>query len=1163
MKRISTILFCFIFPVVLFAQQTVTIDVKANVKPISPFIYGANNPTANATAIRWGGNRSTAYNWENNFSNGGQDYNDISDKYYINGLSTADQITPAIPILNTVNLAKTRSQYALVTLQAAGYVSADANGAVTTAEIAPSARWKEVAFEKPTAYSLTPDLTDNKVYIDEFVNYLTQKLGVVGNGGVDGYAIDNEASIWGDTHPLIRPTEATTDEYFYKTREIGKLVKKISPQSDVYGGVFYGWSDLNIFNKNGGNNYALWQDVKTAHGYDWFVDYYLDSLHSVEQELGQRIVDVLDLHWYPEAKGSSSNLRIVDLMGTMTDDQLITSDMINARLQAPRSLWDEAYTENSYIGTVKLLDRVQSSIDTYYPNTKIAFTEFKYDAEFHFSGGLALVDVLGVFGREGVYMASKWDPINEDFGGAAYKMYLNYDGNGSKFGSTSVKCETDNNAVLSTFASLDEQNNLHIIVVNKSLSQKTSTFSIANGFYSSAEVYGFDQTDKTVRTFAAPTLNGSSFDYTLPAYSALHFIVYAKPQIEISSAAVSSSNASDVIVSFNGDITIADATQLLQDFVVKNSSDVVLPISSYMFSATNEITLTLTNPIPASDSICKLSYSGSSITNADGTPVADLSNLSFSNESPAAPFFVLNAYVMPTGKEVVVNFSKKISSIAAFNPGLELIVNTDYIQIDSIVFDNNEYLLHIYPTQRLTKYDSVYVENTFETLYDVNDVYAPYFNVLAENYGPSISPVIDSVVIQDNFTAIAYVDSRLQATDFNSVGFTLNKDGASIPFTATYAVQRITISVPQPLFKENVYTLSYTDNSGVQTIFGGFLNSIDNAPITNRLKTTPGVTTVTTSGITKIQSEDYAYHKSTSKLEICSDVDAGSHVGFIGDNNRFGYNVTVQTAGTYTILLRHAGASQNGSVVFKVDGVTAANLFVPKSGSWNTWYNSAVTIELPVGAHTIEMFVAGSGFNANYITIESGSHPSNATISAATTDNAGGNVIIIYDRKLKVLPQISEVTVQINNQPVVISAIGYLNNDSTKLQFTTAQPFYKNQVITISYTTTSGITTENGIILPATAVSVTNKSTQIDNAINSVEESGVLISPNPAQVDQQIQISVEDNLPFSYTVSSIDGKVLISEQGVGVVTCILKQKGVYIIKVHTNTQIVLKKILVK
>ena len=1161
MKRISTILISFILPIVLFAQQTVTIDVKANVKPISPFIYGANNPTTNATAIRWGGNRSTAYNWENNYSNGGQDYNDISDKYYINGLTTSDQITPGIPVLNTVNLAKTRNQYALVTLQAAGYVSADASGAVSEAEIAPSARWKEVAFEKPTAYSLTPDLTDNKVYIDEFVNYLTQKLGVVGNGGVDGYAIDNEASIWGGTHPLIRPTEVTSDEYFYKTREIGKLVKKISPQSDVYGGVFYGWSDMNSFNTSSTATFNKWYAVKTARGYSWFIDYYLDSLKNVEQELGTRIVDVLDVHWYPEAKGTSSNLRIVDLMNTMTDEQLITSDMINARLQAPRSLWDETYTENSYIGNVKLLDRIQSSIDTYYPNTKIAFTEFKYDAEFHFSGGLALVDVLGVFGREGVYMASKWDPINDDFGGSAYKMYLNYDGNGSKFGSTSVKCETNSNAVLSTFASLDDQNNLHIIVVNKSLSEKTSTFSIANGFYSSAEVYGFDQTDKAVRAFTAPTLNGSSFDYTLPAYSALHFIVYAKPQITITSASVSSSNASDVVVNFNGNITIADATQIIQDFVVKNSNDVVLPISSYLFSATNQITLTLTNPI--SDSICKLSFSGSSITNADGTPVADLSNLTFSNESPAAPLFVLNAVVMPSGKEVIVNFSKKISDISALYPGIDLSLNSNYLIIDSITLDNNEYMLHVYPAQRITKYDSVYVENTTEILYDINDVYASYFNVLAQNNGPSISPVIDSIVIQDNFTAIAYVNSRLQTTDYNTVGFTLNKDGVSIPFTAVYALQNITISVPQPLFKENVYTLSYTDNSGVQTIFGGYLNSIDNAPIINRLKTTPDVTTVTTTGITKIESEDYTYHKSSSILESCSDVGGGYHLGFVSDNNRFAYNVNVQTAGKYTITLRHTGASQNGSVIFKIDNVSVASLYVPRTDAWDNWYNSSVVLDLPIGVHTLEMFVSKSGFNPNYLSIEPGENPSNAEILSASTDNIGANIILLYDRKIKVLPLVSELSVFVNNQSLEITSIGYINNDSSKLKLTTVKPIYKTQVVTISYTSTSGITTENGILLPVSSASITNKSTQIDTRINSIKEFGVTISPIPASINQEITIVVEDGLPFTFSICSVDGKVLQTKQGVGVASCTLEQKGMYIIKVHTNTQNVLKKILVK
>ena len=127
---------------------TVAVDVKANVKPISPYIYGANNATTTATAIRWGGNRATTYNWENNFSNAGKDYNNISDNYFTDGIASQDQTIPAIAITNSVKTTESRSQYSLVTLQAAGFVAHDGNGTVTDAQKAPSNRWDSIIFRK-------------------------------------------------------------------------------------------------------------------------------------------------------------------------------------------------------------------------------------------------------------------------------------------------------------------------------------------------------------------------------------------------------------------------------------------------------------------------------------------------------------------------------------------------------------------------------------------------------------------------------------------------------------------------------------------------------------------------------------------------------------------------------------------------------------------------------------------------------------------------------------------------------------------------------------------------------------------------------------------------------------------------------------------------------
>ena len=91
---------------------------------------------------------------------------------------------------------------------------------------------------------------------------------------------------------------------------------------------------------------------------------------------GKRLLDVLDVHWYPEARGD--DIRITDQVGT--------NETRKARLQAPRTLWDPTYIEDSWIGQwgshhLPLLPTLQQSIDTYYPGTKLAITEFNYGAQ--------------------------------------------------------------------------------------------------------------------------------------------------------------------------------------------------------------------------------------------------------------------------------------------------------------------------------------------------------------------------------------------------------------------------------------------------------------------------------------------------------------------------------------------------------------------------------------------------------------------------------------------------------------------------------------------------------------------------------------------------------------------------------------------------------------
>ena len=125
---------------------TVNIDASQDRIAISPYVYGTNDDMGLdlATFRRLGGNRMTGYNWENNASNAGIDWQHQSDDYMcsIQGLSAAQCSTIGGVITHWHDRSVAIGAASELTLEMAGYVAADMNGPVAESETAPSSRWK-------------------------------------------------------------------------------------------------------------------------------------------------------------------------------------------------------------------------------------------------------------------------------------------------------------------------------------------------------------------------------------------------------------------------------------------------------------------------------------------------------------------------------------------------------------------------------------------------------------------------------------------------------------------------------------------------------------------------------------------------------------------------------------------------------------------------------------------------------------------------------------------------------------------------------------------------------------------------------------------------------------------------------------------------------------
>jgi hypothetical protein len=220
------------------------------------------------------------------------------------------------------------------------------------------------------------------------------------------------------------------------------------------------------------------------------------------------------------------------------------------RNRSTRSLWDTNYVDESWINSiVKLIPRMKSWVAAYYPGTKIGVTEYNWGAESHINGATAQADIYGIFGREGLDLATRWTtPTNTSPTYKAMKMYRNYEGNKSGFGNTSVSASGPNPDLVSTFAAVRSSDGaLTVMAINKQLlasSPATVGFTnfLPNG---TAQVWQLTSANSITR-LSDLAFTGNSFTNNLPPQSITLFVVSAGGAPHLRAGTLSPSNTFDL-----------------------------------------------------------------------------------------------------------------------------------------------------------------------------------------------------------------------------------------------------------------------------------------------------------------------------------------------------------------------------------------------------------------------------------------------------------------------------------------------------------------------------------------------------------------------------------------------------------------------------------------
>lgn len=395
-------------PIVSTAVQ-VTVDVLSDRRVISPYIYGVNFPSSTAyiqdtgaTMIRWGGNGSSRYNWEN------FDTNAAADWYFSNrSMGSAPLYQDSTQFVSSV---KNAAAFPRMTMPMLPWVAKDASSySFSIGKYGPQCQHNP--YNSDDGNGLKTDCQTNifgndpqdahfplldapgngdpagSVYRNQWTAALSASFG----GAPHFYDMDNEPDIWAGTHRDVHPNAVTYDELrdTYLTR--ARALKRWDAQAVRFGPVSCCW--WFYWNSAAGNS------DKTAHSGVDFLPWWLNEVAWSDQMAGTRSVEAFDIHAHPDTP-DTSNFTAAQKQGLA--------------LRILRDWWDPSYvsesgginqpwaTQTQPLKTIPFrIPRLRALANTIYPGTLLSFTEWNaaLAGESDFSTALVDAGAWGILGR--------------------------------------------------------------------------------------------------------------------------------------------------------------------------------------------------------------------------------------------------------------------------------------------------------------------------------------------------------------------------------------------------------------------------------------------------------------------------------------------------------------------------------------------------------------------------------------------------------------------------------------------------------------------------------------------------------------------------------------------------------------------------------------------
>jgi hypothetical protein len=548
-KLLSVVFFLFLPRAISAFAQDVVVTVNATDarKAVSPNLYGRNNNFVNSfgtassasdiamfkeaglrLARENGGNNATKYNWRKKISSHPDWYNNVYDHDWD---TMSKNIVANVPDLQV-----------MWAFQLIGKVASNKNNNFNDWGYNNSQWWSgvtqnlagggtvNVSGGSVATVNGNPALYTMDWLADSTAEVLNHWFGVKGIGlntsNFQYWDMDNEPEIWSGTHDDVMPTQIAATAFMDKYFAVAKKARSLFPGIKLCGPVtanewqWYKWSSETL-NING--KYYCW------------LEYFLKRVADEQKATGIKLLDVVDIHWYP---GESADADVLQLHRIFYDKNYVYPGANGVK--TINGGWDNTQTKEN------IFQRINDWLTQYFGANNgitIGLSESGINSSNANVNSVLYASMLGTFANNGVELFTPWT-WNVGMWETLH-LFSRYAKNNSVTSTSTLE-----NSVSAYTTVTNNADSLTVILVNRDLSLthkvtvNLSNFSVVDGTYNTLQLASLPATETFVSHANNAlkkntlTVTSNSFSIVLPTISTTAVI------LKSSSAAVKNPQAS-------------------------------------------------------------------------------------------------------------------------------------------------------------------------------------------------------------------------------------------------------------------------------------------------------------------------------------------------------------------------------------------------------------------------------------------------------------------------------------------------------------------------------------------------------------------------------------------------------------------------------------------